>query len=203
MVYSPKRGENDQQPANRRGLQIAAGLVLLFVTGYTVAVMLGLPTERRIDAATLGVLGFGAIIAFVLFRPDLIDRVTSLEIAGWKVDIENRQERQDKQLKDIQLILPILLPETERKHLLNLANQDTKSYKGNHEVRTELRRLRSLKLIQMKTGQQIGRMEDGKVIDLRDYVELTELGRHWADRIKEIEAEAAKTAESTMRTSAG
>ena len=190
-----------QEPssAKPRTFRVAAILVLLFVGAYTVAVMLGLPKERRIDATTLGVIGIGSLIAAVLFRPDIMDRVTRLEIAGWKVEIERKQEKQDKQLNDIQLILPILLAESERKHLLNLASQNTKPYRGNEDVRTELRRLRSLKLIRMKPNQEIGRMGDGKEVALSDFVELTELGQHWVDRIKEIEAEAAKSANTTTR----
>jgi hypothetical protein len=190
------------QSAKPRNFRVAAFLVLLFVAGYTAAVMLGrLPKEKRIDASTLGVIGIGSLIAVVLLRPDIVERVTRLEIAGWKFDIEKKQEKQDKQLNDIQLILPILLAESERKHLLNLASQNTKPYKGNQDVRTELRRLRSLKLIRMKPNQEIGRMADGKEVNLSDFVELTELGQHWVDRIKEIEAEAAKTKETATRPS--
>ena len=193
------QGEKSQ-PAKPRGSRLAAILVLLLVSGYTAAIMLGLPKDKRIDGSTLGVIGIGSLVAIILFRPDIVERVTRLEIAGWKIDIEQRQEKQDKQLRDIQLILPILLPENERKHLLNLASQSTKPYKGNQDVRTELRRLRSLKLIKMKPRQEIGRMEDGKEVNLSDFVELTDLGQHWVDRIKEIEAEAKKLAETVTRT---
>lgn len=188
------------QPAKPRGSRLAAILVLLLMAGYTAAIMLGLPKDKRIDGSTLGVIGIGSLIAIILFRPDIVERVTRLEIAGWKIDIEQRQEKQDKQLRDIQLILPILLPENERKHLLNLASQNTKLDKGNQDVRTELRRLRSLKLIKMKPRQEIGRMEDGKEVNLSDFVELTDLGQHWVERIKEIEAEAKKLAETVTRT---
>lgn len=186
--------------AKPRTYRVAAILVLLFVAVYTGAVILGLPKERRIDVSTLGVIGIGSLIAVLLYRPDIIDRVTRLEIAGWKVDIEKRQEKQDKQLNDIQLILPILLPENERKHLLNLANGNTKSYMGIHDTRTELRRLRSIKLIKMKPGQGIGGMADGKTVNLADFVELTDLGRRWVDRINEIEAAAARTPESMTQS---
>ena len=64
---------------------------------------------------------------------------------NWKWKIA--QQQQSAQLKDIELILPILLPKKERKHLTNLAEGKTAGYKGNHEMRSELRRLRSLKLI--------------------------------------------------------
>ena len=202
-MADPKAASENQPPSRPSGFRISAILVLLFLAAYTAAVMLGLPKERRIDAATLGLIGIGGIIAVILFRPDVLDRVTRLEIAGWKVDIEKKQEKQDRQLNDIQLILPILLPENERKHLLNLADKNPKPYKGNHEVRTELRRIRSVKLIKMKPNQEIGGMSDGKEVNLSDFVELTELGRHWADRIKQIEAEAAKAADSTNRPTVG
>lgn len=196
----PTAPRGEKPPSGKpRGYRVAAILVLLLVSGYTAAVVLGLPKDRRIDASTLGVIGIGFLVAVTLFRPDIVERVTRLEIAGWKIEIEQRQEKQDKQLKDIQLILPILLPESERKHLLNLANQNTKPYDGNDAVRTELRRLRSLKLIKMKPNQEIRGMADGKQVKLNEFVELTELGQHWVDRIKEIEAEAAKSAEPTKR----
>jgi hypothetical protein len=199
-MLEPTDGKHAPTSTRQRILGYA---VVLAVVGYTAAVLLGLPNDRRIDGTTLGVIGMGAIIAFVMFRPEIVNRVTRLEIAGWKLEIENKQEKQDKQLKDIQLILPILLPETERKHLFNLANHLKTPYTGTHDVRTELRRLRSLKLIQMKSGQQIGHMGDGKTVDLSDFVELTDLGRHWVERIKEIEAEGIKAAESSMQASAG
>lgn len=198
-MLDPK-GSSGNQPGGRpAGFPKSATLLLLFVTAYVAAVMLGLPKDRRIDPATLGVIGIGAIIAMVLFRPDIVDRITRLEIAGWRVEIEKRQDKQDKQLDDIQLILPILLAESERKHLLNLAAHNTQYYKGNQDTRTELRRLRYLKLIKMKSGQEIRHIEDSKVVDLSNFVELTELGQHWADRIKEIESEAAKAADSSMQ----
>src|SRR6516162_792481 len=118
-MLEPTDGKHAPTSTRQRILGYA---VVLAVVGYTAAVLLGLPNDRRIDGTTLGVIGMGAIIAFVMFRPEIVNRVTRLEIAGWKLEIENKQEKQDKQLKDIQLILPILLPETERKHLFNLAN---------------------------------------------------------------------------------
>jgi hypothetical protein len=202
MPNSATQPAQESSAPKPRIFRVAAILVLLLVAAYTVAVILGLPKERRIDVSTLGVIGIGSLIAVLLFRPDIIDRVTRLEIAGWKIDIEQRQEKQDKQLQDIQLILPILLPENERKHLLNLASQNAKPYQGNDAVRTELRRLRSLRLIRMKPSQEIGRMADGKQVNLSDFVELTDLGHRWVDRIKEIEAEAAKPAETASRTAA-
>jgi hypothetical protein len=41
------------------------------------------------------------------------------------------------------------------------------------------------------------------VFDLSHFVELTELGRKWVDRIKEIEAEAAKAGQPTAVAAQG
>ena len=194
------------EPATKpSGFRISAILVLVFVLVYTAAVISGLlPKEKRIDASTLGVIGIGGLISIVLFRPDIIDRVTRMEIAGWKFEIEKKQAKQDKQLKDIQLILPILLGENERKHLLNVAAQNKKPITGSHDLRTELRRLRSLKLVQIKGDQKVADIAaDGKTVDISESAVLTELGKHWADRIKEIEEEAAKAADPPAPLAAG
>jgi hypothetical protein len=87
----------------------------------------------------------------------------------------------------IGLMLPLLLPQAERQHLLNLANGRTTEYKGDHSVRSELRRLRSLGLIRMHRDRQVAQMQDGLGFDLVDYVELTELGKRWARKLQEIE----------------
>ena len=39
-----------------------------------------------------------------------------------------------------------------------------------------------------------------KKMDLNEFVELSELGQHWVERIKEIESESAKSLESSKRT---
>jgi hypothetical protein len=71
-------------------------LFLLFAVGYTAAVLAGLPKERKIDATTLGIIGIGSLVALVLLRPEIFDRVTRLEVAGWKVEIEKKQQKQDQ-----------------------------------------------------------------------------------------------------------
>ncbi|HEY2116081.1 MAG TPA: hypothetical protein VGJ51_13375 [Candidatus Angelobacter sp.] len=164
------------------------------MAAYIVAVVRGLPKDNRIDAATLGIIGIGILAAIIVLRPDIFEHVTRLEVAGWKVDIEKRQEKQDKQLNDIQLILPILLPEAEQKHLLNLASGGQVNEKGNHDLRTQLRRLRSIKLIRMLSGKEVNQITNDLTVNIGQFVELTDLGKRWVSRIQEIEAEAAKAA---------
>jgi hypothetical protein len=176
-------------------------VVLLLVASYTTAVLAGLKAERRIDATTLGIIGIGILIAMVLFRPDVFDRVTHLEIAGWKVEIEKKQQQQDKQLQDIELVLAILLTDAEQKHLLNLDGGNTANYQGSHEVRKELRRLADMKLIRRRTNREIGGILDDIKVDLADFVKLTETGRRLVERIREINAERdAEKTRVTIRT---
>ena len=111
--------------------------------------------------------------------------------------VSERQVQQEEKLDDLDLILPLLLPEKERKHLINLDEGNTKEYKGNKNLRDELRRLRSIGLISMKKGY-IADIKYGTTINLADYVELTSLGRRWTKRIAEIEdkADAIQVSES-------
>ena len=197
MSLEKSHVDGNQRSKQSQGPRIAAILVLLLMGAYILAVLEGLPKDRRIDATTLGIIGIGVLIAAILFRPDILERVTRFEVAGWKVEIEKRQDRQDQQLDYMRLILPILLPAPERKHLLNLVNHNTKNYRGNHEVRTELRRLRSLGLIKMRPDKHIGGITNDLIVDVDDYVELTKLGKEWIDRITEFEADDSRVAENS------
>ena len=97
-------------------------------------------------------------------------------------------------------LLPMLLPKNERAHLINLARQRTAGYRGNHPLRGELRRLRSLGLIRMRPDQQVGHMKDGLSFDLANYVRLTDLGKRWARTIQQIEkAEAEQALEASRQ----
>jgi hypothetical protein len=184
--------ENSPQPPVTRKFGIA---VLALVGLYTVAVLLGLKPERRIDVATLGIIGLGALIAAVLFRPDIVDRISHVEIAGWKFDmLEKKQQQQDKQLQDIEIILAILLTEAEQKHLLNLAGNNAANYEGSHVLRTELRRLADMRLIRRRSNREIRGITDNAKVNLADFVKLTETGDRLVARIRQIikENEAQK-----------
>jgi hypothetical protein len=74
----------------------------------------------------------------------------------------------------------VLLPLPEQRHLINLKRGRTAKYEGQGALREELRRLRELNLIQMRSGKTVAEIVDGRKIDLGQYVELTELGRSWA-----------------------
>ncbi len=66
--------------------------------------------------------------------------------------IRDRQDNQEERLADMALILPLLLPQNEVKHIRNLFARATGGYSGSHAVRTELRRLASIGLSERRTG---------------------------------------------------
>ena len=88
------------------------------------------------------------------------------------------------QVEDLAMMLPLVIPGPERKHLLNIASGTTQGYKGRGSLRSELRRLRSMGLIRKHTNRHIADLQSGDVYDLADYVELTDLGKRWAMKLQ-------------------
>lgn len=84
---------------------------------------------------------------------------------------------------DAGLLLPALIPDPERRHLLNLAHARTR-YEGRGSLRSELRHLRAVGLIRSRESRPIGDLTTGKTHDLSDFVELTELGRQWVAKLE-------------------
>jgi hypothetical protein len=131
------------------------------------------------------------IAILIALRPDLIERFKGFEMSGFKIEmlerVRERQAEQAIQLQDMSLMLPLLLPAKERKHLLNLVFGVTDGYQGSHPLSAELRRLRSFDLIRMRGDKHVSMMKDGMVFDLKDFIEPTALGQRWSKRIREIE----------------
>jgi hypothetical protein len=75
--------------------------------------------------------------------------------------------------------------------LKNLYRNTTADYVGNSNLRTELRRLRYLTLIQ-NPHEPISTATDRRVFDLKRLVELTPLGKMWAKQIEEMPIDVAK-----------
>lgn len=69
-------------------------------------------------------------------------------------------------------------------HLRNLAHRTTRTYQGGRHVRHEVRHLCDLNLLRRKPGRKIAELEEGRVIDLADLVELTEVGRELVQYIR-------------------
>jgi hypothetical protein len=172
-------------------LAVLAGLGAVIRIGFAKDASL----LERLDRTTLLYLGVaGALL--------LLRQVKSLSFGGYKLEmierVREKQARQEDQIEDIALMLPLLLPANERIHVVNLAENRTRGYKGNYALRAELRRLRSLGLIRMLPDQHISSMKDNMSFDLTAYAELTDLGKHWVKRIQKIEMAEAGPEEKTI-----
>jgi CAP12/Pycsar effector protein, TIR domain len=86
--------------------------------------------------------------------------------------------------QDLGLLLPVLIPEPEQKHLLSIADGKTKGYKGGGSLRSELRHLRSIGLIRKHADRHIAELKSDGVYDLADIIELTDLGRQWVAKLR-------------------
>jgi hypothetical protein len=91
----------------------------------------------------------------------------------------------NREVNDLGLALSLAVPESQQKHLLNLAEKKTQRYEGRGSLRSELRNLASMGLLERLPGRNIGDMKSGVVYDLADFVKLTERGSRWAERISQ------------------
>jgi hypothetical protein len=154
-----------------------------------------IPASARFDfpTITLILLASAAIALLCSTRgsdaiTQLLPRLRTLQFASLKVELDALRAKQDDQssrLDLLQLLAPLVLSQPERSHLSNLHRGRTAGYVGNHNVRTELRRLRYLNLV--ANSQPIGSATDGSSFDLKDIVQLTPLGVKWAQQLEDME----------------
>jgi hypothetical protein len=187
--YKPEVAESNQTRRTTR-IVIAAILVALVLL-YSLGVVRG--WIARIDAVDLTLIVLTGVLVVALVRPETLDRLKRVKLSGFELEmlaqVREKQAEHDIQLDDIRMILPLLLPGTERKHLTNLETGNTRGYKGSHSLRTELRRVRSMHLLRMKNGRRVGELKDGESLDLADLMELTKTGKRWLTRVRELESE--------------
>src|SRR6202043_3159232 len=174
------------------GRKLLITAIVVAVSVYTLAVVLGyITTERKIDTANLAIIALAVLCVLLIANPAIFQRLKKFEVSGVKLEmlerVRERQAEQEHKIEDIALILPLLLPKAERKHLLNLGKGKTADYQGNAALRAELRRLRTATLIRSLPGVHVAQIQDNTKTDLATYVELTSLGHRWVKRIRELE----------------
>jgi hypothetical protein len=130
-------------------------------------------------------------------QPDEFERLVSEHLRKTLATVEleevkRKQDWQQDHLKVVQLVLPLLLPKEEQQHLMNLGLQKTSGYQGSHSVRSELRRLRSMGLLEKHRDRNIGDIKDNLTVNLSEYVYLTKAGKEWVKIIQESEEMLAK-----------
>jgi hypothetical protein len=201
---SPRDAEpNEEIKAPRPHHWILAILILLLVLGYTIALVAGaIKSTDKIDAVDLGLIALGALLIVALINPQVLQRIRIFELGSLKFELQEVRIEQDAQkdaLDGIRTVLSILLPKPEQDHLIYLLNNKATDYKGGYPMRTELRHLRSLGLIEMcpdKDGRYHGieEMRSNMHFDLSDYVALSDLGKKSAKWISDARTAAEERA---------
>ena len=173
--------------SNRAWLAVAAITAMLVPLGLAAVLAGWVPQIPKLNLTHVVIaLLVVLILGHLLWHPQGQDERTLQ-------DMEQRRARGGAPLEDVLQMLPHLLPESQRIHLLNLAGEKTTDYQGSRVLRGELRRLCAMGLVQPKIGRRIRQIADGLVFDLGEYVELTPLGHEWVGCIQAIEkAERAK-----------
>ena len=167
---------------SKHGWQAVAAVVTLLVPLVIVALLAGWSPEMprlsltHVAIALLAIL----ILAHLLWHPQGQDE-------GILDSIGERQAQDAARVEDILQMLPHLLPEGQRTHLVNLESEKTANYQGSAALRGELRRLCAMGLVQPKIGRRVRQITDGLVVDLGEYLELTPLGTEWVRCIQAIE----------------
>ena len=168
---------------------LCALIVMLAVCVYIVFVVLGKFQERqKLTASDVGMIVVAVFVAGVLLQPEFLSRLTHLKVGNVELELEKLQQDQQlqrRELDDVRFVLTLLLQQAEVQHLKNLENKKPQVYEGNNNVRSELRKLRTLGLIQNRKDRTIGELTDRFKFDLNDYVQLTARGRHYLERLGE------------------
>jgi hypothetical protein len=159
---------------------VAAVMVMIPLCLVTLATDWG-PQGSPLHFSHIVGIGLGIlIVGHLLFHPQP-EADKALE------EVRQRQAQQASHWEDLTEILPHLLPESQRAHLLRLQKQAAEPCQGTRALRGDLRRLCAMGLVRPKLGRRIRQIADGAAVDLADYVELTPLGTDWVRSLLVIE----------------
>jgi hypothetical protein len=172
---------------------IVAAALCLLGAAYIAALITGrIPKDQKVDSTALIILGAAGVAAFLLVSPGALENLKRIKIAGFEFEMEQlkkKQFQQQEQLELLHLVLSMVLRPEEAKHLLNLKQYTTSGYKGGHALRTELRSLCAVRLLERQPGRQIRDIKDGMSFDLTNYVNLTAAGSSMANQLEKLESE--------------
>lgn len=167
-------------------------LIFLLVAGYTIALITGaIKSANKVDAVDLGLIALAGLFIVALVNPEVLQRIRIFEVGSIRFELQQitkKQSDQQEALDGVRMVLSMLLPESEQNHLVNLLIDKVSRYGGGYPMRTELRHLRSLGLIRMRSDHTVEEMRSNMVFDLSDYVQLTDLGQKSAQWINDARA---------------
>src|SRR5215471_6673362 len=106
-------------------------LLLAGVLAYSVAVVLGaIPKDRQIDSAHLTLIALTVLVSALILRPRILGRIERFEGLGFKFELlqrlQDQQVEQAGRLYDVDMLVPLLFRDPDRKHLINLVQGTTK-----------------------------------------------------------------------------
>jgi len=187
---------NPEKTSVRSIRWMLSALILLLVAGYTIALITGaIKDVNKIDLADLGLIALATLLVVALVNPGMLQRISIFQVGSIRLElsqIAQRQSDQQEALDGVRVVLGMLLPEPEQTHLVNLLN-DKVPYQGGYPMRMELRHLRSLGLIRVRSSRTVEELRSNMHFDLSDYVRLTDLGQKSAQLIKDARETASRT----------
>lgn len=206
-IYEEDR--NDKSPTKvlptyeRRTTQDVVRTWLALVVTIVITI-LGLAYLTAILFGWIGGNKFGTTEAIILavllfFNSVLIGKLDTLSISGKGIElkvreVEREQRKQKDEIRSIQFLLRYFVTPSELRRLEQLAERSS-PFRINSDydkklLHGELRRLRSLDLIEMVEGYTIGGDKDGiheHKGDLYKYVRITKRGREYLGLRESIE----------------
>ena len=170
-------------------------IIALVVSGYLYEILAGkIPEGQKLGAVDVAIIFVAALVVGVLLRPEFLDRLTRFKLGSVEFELEKLQQAQNAQrneLDDLRFVLTLLLQPSELQHLRDLEKGSAQNRVGSHTLRTELRKLRTLGLIQNCKDKHIADLKDQLKMDLKNIVELTKRGREYLERLGEYADETA------------
>jgi hypothetical protein len=176
-------------PARPIGRITLAAAIILAVAAYIRAILAGaIPAAAKLGVVELTIILVAGLVVTVLLQPRILDRLSHFKLGSLEIELEKLQQAQQVQvneLNDLRFVLTLLLLPSELRHLRSLQKGGAVNAVGSNALRTELRKLRTMKLIRSCGGKRIGEIADQKSWDLAAFVELTDRGRDYLERLGE------------------
>jgi hypothetical protein len=129
--------------------KIIAAAIMVAVVVYLSLVVTGtIQRDNRLGVAEFGAIVVAAAVVGMLLRPDIVDRLQKIDIAGIKLDlgevkerqieVQKSQQEQRRVLEDLRFAMRILITQPERDHLQNAsASHDELHVKGHFKGRAK------------------------------------------------------------------
>jgi hypothetical protein len=178
------------------GRYAVAACVAAVTACYIGAIIGGwLAESRRLDVNTILLLFLSASFVLITVNPSAIEGLSSITFGTFKAEFAQLQRQQDiqqRQVDSISAVLALLLTDEQQQQLLKLNRGETARYVGSHALRTRLRKLRDMRLLQMNKDdagniKTIAAMTDDLEVDLGAFLTLTELGKRIAAELLRVD----------------